>query len=233
MSRLTNLYRLQEVDEGLREHRDRLEEIARILAENERVAQAEKALEGARSEFITAKSSMGEAEQAVASQRAKIEKTESSLYGGEVSNPKELEDLQMESESLKRYLETLEDRLLEAMVEFEEAEHAFEAAKNELEEAEKAAAAEQSELSEEREDRLRQVQRMETEREAAVSNVAEKDLDKYGRVRSKVGHQPLAIMEGGTCGVCGMNVPGSKQQMIRAGDEIVRCTQCGRILYAG
>ena len=59
---------------------------------------------------------MKQSEAEVEKQRIKIEQTEASLYGGHVHNPKELQDLQKDVASLKRHLETLEERQLEAML---------------------------------------------------------------------------------------------------------------------
>ncbi|MGA9533829.1 MAG: hypothetical protein WBR18_14010, partial [Anaerolineales bacterium] len=150
MARATNLYRLQEVDEALRERRLRLEEIKRILSENEEVASAGSKVEAAQAAFIKAKSLTGEAEQAAAAQRAKIEKTDHALYSGTVTDPKQLEELQMEAASLKKYMATLEDRLLEAMVDLESAEEAYQSAKQELASTQAVVAEQQGELNEER-----------------------------------------------------------------------------------
>ena len=233
MARLTNLYRLQQVDEALIDNRQRLAEIDRILAENERVKQAETELEKAQAAFIKAKTKTGEAEQAVASQRQKLASTEKSLYGGGVSNPKELEDLQMESESLKRYLQTLEDRLLEAMVKLEDVEETYEAAKENLEAIKAEVAANHEDLKQEREQVLREIERLQMEREAAESGVTEEDQRLYQKTREKTGRKPIAVLQDGSCGVCGMAIPGSNQQAVRGGEETIRCPQCGRLLYAG
>lgn len=233
MARLSNLHRLSQTDEKLRQRRERLEEIDRILAQNQRVKAAEQELQEAKNQYVAIKSQTGEAEQTVSSQRAKIEKTDKSLYSGSVTNPKELEELQMEAESLRRYMDTLEDRLLEAMVELEETEATFEAAKNNLERTRSEVAAEQEELSRERAQLTSEVERLETEREAAVANVADPEMNAYQDVLSKVGRLAVAVLESGNCGVCGMAIPASKQQAVRGGDEVIRCGQCGRILYGG
>lgn len=233
MARATNLYRLQEIDEALRERQQRLDEIQRTLSENEAVSRAEEKVKSAQAAFVTAKSLTGEAEQAVAAQRAKMEKTDHALYSGTVTEPKQLEELQMEAASLKKYMATLEDRLLEAMVELDDAEEIYQSAKQDLDSIRAEVAEQQGELSEERNQLLTEVNRLETEREAAVSNVQEDDLKTYQSVQSRVGRLPLSILESGNCSVCGMAIPGGKLQKARNSDELVRCGQCGRILYAG
>lgn len=231
MTRMSNLYRLQQVEKELDDSRARLQEIERILAEDERVAEAEQEFEQAQDAYIKAKSRMGDAEQSVASQRKKIENTENSLYGGTVTNPKELEDLQRESESLKRYLTTLEDRLLEAMVELEQAEEVYERAKQNLEEVRSSVAAEHQDLTEERNALTKKIPRLEAEVENERNSTPDKDLATYEKLKQRIGGFPIALVEGGTCGVCGMAIPGSKAQRVRTGGEVVRCESCGRMLY--
>ena len=63
----------------------------------------------------------------------RVGQAEASLYGGHVQNPKELQDLQKDVASLKRHLETLEERELEAMEAAENAEKDFAAAEADLE----------------------------------------------------------------------------------------------------
>jgi len=233
MARVTSLFRLDEVEESLRVARTRLEEIEGLLAEDTRLEAARQAFGSAQEDFVSARSASGEAEQQLAAQQDKINKTETALYDGSVQNPKELGELQQEAESLRRFMQTLEDRLLEAMVMVEEAEAAYEQAKQQLERTKVEVAGQNVELTEERQQLLRDIERLEGEREAALGDVEAADLKVYQKVRAKVGRNAIAVLESGDCGLCGMALPASKLQVVRGGDELVRCAQCGRILYAG
>ncbi|NIM06903.1 MAG: hypothetical protein GTN65_15080, partial [Armatimonadetes bacterium] len=110
------LYRLQEVDLELDRIKGRLDEIKAILSESQELDQARIELEESLAHLKEAEAESRSAERFVASQRSKIEETDSKLYGGSITSPKELEDLQLEAMSLRRHLGTLEDRLLEAMM---------------------------------------------------------------------------------------------------------------------
>lgn len=233
MARLSNLYRLQQADEALLEDRARIEEIEEILSGDETVQRAAESLEAAQERLVSARSSAGEADKSVTFQTEKLDKTEKALYGGSVQNPKELEELQMESDSLKRHMVTLEDRLLEAMIQLERAETEYEDAKSDLVEAQAETEARNDDLGKEKGELIAHIERVEAEREAALANVDPESLATYHNVRSKAGRFPVAVVEGGACGVCGLAISASKLQTVRAGDEIARCRQCGRILYAG
>ena len=47
----------------------------------------------------------------------KLDQNQSSLYGGKITNPKELQDLQIESDALHRKITDLEDKLIDLMIE--------------------------------------------------------------------------------------------------------------------
>ena len=96
MSRVSSLYRLQELDTEIDNNHARIEEINTILADNSELAALREALEGAEVALKEARTENSTANHAVLSQRDKIEGNDKKLYGGAVTNPKELEDLQLE-----------------------------------------------------------------------------------------------------------------------------------------
>ena len=233
MSRVSNLYRLQELDLEIRRCHDRIAEIDMQLADDEEVKTARSDLESKEKQLADARLANSSADHVVGSQRGKIENTEKTLYGGSVTNPKELEDLQLESESLKRYLDTLEDRLLEVMVALEEAELKHDQASQKLTQLIVRKSGENDLLNADRLDLLSTIERTEIEREPALSNISAEDLKTYEKFRQRFGGIALALIHEGSCGVCGVDLARSIEQDIRSGNTLVYCEQCGRILYAG
>jgi predicted nucleic acid-binding Zn-ribbon protein len=233
MSRASSLYALQRIDQRLHDIDSRQEQISAILAESERVRQAQDRMDLAQGELVAARAETHAAEQEVTSQKDKIDRNQKALYGGAVQNPKELEDLQMESQSLQRHLATLEDRLLEWMVQLEDVEGEYESAKAELEEAIAATEAQDQDLLDERERLQAEVERLMTEREAALASVGSDELALYEKIKQNVGPVAMALVDEGACSACGLALPGSEEQKVRGGNELILCRQCGRILYAG
>ena len=109
MSQTFKLYRLQQIDREIDRGNARLKEIEIELADDSQIKRSEKRVEAARTEREQAAKELRIAEQGVQDQRMKIERSEATLYGGKVANPKELQDLQQEGESLRKHLSTLED----------------------------------------------------------------------------------------------------------------------------
>ncbi|MBM3120639.1 MAG: hypothetical protein FJZ97_00455 [Chloroflexi bacterium] len=233
MSRASSLYRLQELDLANDRAHARLAEIDRLLRGSAAVSAARVADEKARADLQRGRASVKEAELSAAGQRAKLETAERSLYGGSVRNPKELQDLQADVESLKRHLAVLEDRALETMLALEELEGAGNRAAEALASAEAAQRTEHASLAGEREQLLARTNTLLAEREVALAGVAEKDLALYSRLRESMGGNALALLRDDSCGACGVGLSAAECQTVRNRPEPVRCHQCGRILYAG
>jgi predicted nucleic acid-binding Zn-ribbon protein len=233
MSRASSLHRLQELDLGLARSRKRIDEIRLVIEDDEAVVQTREVLDGAKETQSVMSSEHSRAEHAVASQRSKIEQTEKTLYSGTVRNPKELQDRQQEAESLKRYLVVLEDRLLDAMIALEDSEQKVQAASGKLAEAEELFNSTHAELTAELEELKSEIARLETEHDAALADVGTDDLQLYNALREKIGGHVLALAQDGSCSICGVDLSSSEFQSIRTSDNLIRCRQCGRILYAG
>jgi predicted nucleic acid-binding Zn-ribbon protein len=233
MSRASGLHRLQEIDSDSDRLKGRLEEIRITLEDSSEIAQLKADLDARESVTGASSTAARHAENEVNDQRVKLQNTEQALYGGSVKNPKELEDLQMEEESLKRHLETLEDRYLAAMLEQEEAEKQQEEASASLDAAEGRQANQHAELISEREEINQRLGNLDTEREAAMASVSDEDLRTYEQLRTQLGGLAIIALNGDSCGACGLTLPASSRQLVSSGDDLVRCSQCSRILYGG
>ena len=233
MSRASGLYRLQEIDLETDRLKGRLEEILITLEDSAVIIKLKADLEDKQSALDVSKSAAKRAENAVEDQRLKIQSTDQALYGGSVTNPKELEDLQMESESLKRHLETLEDRYLEVMLEQDEAESAQRLSAQALETGENDQATLHADLLAEQGDIEARMANLDGEREVALASVSDGDLETYDGLRSRLGGVAIVALNGDSCGACGLTLSASMRQLVGSGDELTRCSQCNRILYGG
>ncbi len=113
MNQAFHLYRLQQIDTQIDQAEVSLAEINRLLAGDELVRQATETNEAAARALHQAQQALKQSEFAVKEQQIKIAQSEASLYSGRIRNPKELQDIQKEISSLKKYLATLEDHQLE------------------------------------------------------------------------------------------------------------------------
>ncbi len=233
MSRASSLYRLQTLDTDLDRREARLQEIETVLADSAATARTREALAQAEARLQAARSEVHTAETTLEGHRLKVEEVEKALYGGAVRNPKELQDIQNEVESLQRYRPTLENRLLDAMLEFEEKEIQINAARKELERVQELEATRNESLLQKRDEERSEMERLEGEREAALVDVSLADQELYRQLRASRGGVAVARLEEDSCGACGLIQSHSIRQSIRMAADLHLCKQCGRILYAG
>jgi predicted nucleic acid-binding Zn-ribbon protein len=233
MSRPFKLYRLQQIDSQLDWMLKRLNEIDEALKEDEALQKAKSEAERSEKGLLEAQKKLRQAEELVKQQRIKIEQSESMLYSGKVTNPKELEDLQNEATSLKRYLSVLEDRQLEAMLAEEEATSCTASANQELEIARQRFEKRSEELNAEKNKLHSDVSRFKTERETVANSIQAEDLTLYTLIRNKRRGIAVAKVTDKACSACGSTLNSALLHAARSPNEINVCDTCGRILYAG
>jgi predicted nucleic acid-binding Zn-ribbon protein len=233
MSRPFKLYRLQQIDSQLDWTKKRLREIEAALKEDEALRQASANAQQADEALVNARKALRRAEDQVSQQRVKIEQSEAALYGGKVRNPKELQDLENEVAALKRYLDVLEDRQLEAMLVEEEALSEQRVAAGKLEEQRAQFDQRSKELLVEKEGLLKDIDRFMGERQAAASSISSQDMDIYTQLRKQRRGIAVAKVTDKACSACGTTLSAALLHAARSPDHINRCDTCSRILYAG
>ncbi len=233
MSQPFKLFRLQQIDSQLDQDRRRLMEIEAILNNHEALNRALESVKRAAEAADHARKGLRKAEEAVQAQRVKIEQTSATLYGGKIRNPKELQDLQNEIGALKRYLSTLEDRQLEAMLALEEAEKQEATASGELDTIQKEVLVLRANLVQEQTALTQNVKNSEAERQAAVSAIPPEDLNLYEQLRRQRRGVAVARVTDKACSACGTTLNAALLHATRSPNQLARCDSCGRILYSG
>lgn len=233
VSRAGSLFRLQELDLEADRIAARLKDIQQQLESDEAARRSAQAVDLAAARAADARRASREAEIEVDSLRAKIEENDRRLYGGTVRQPKELQELQREAESLARHLQTLEDLLLQAMVEVEDVEAELARTQNEKEEADRQRAQIAGALEAERVQLEERLASLVSTREAVTADVVEADLALYNLLRDQLGGVAVARLQDDACNACGLALSASMPQLVRQGSGLVRCPQCGRVLYSG
>ena len=232
MSAALSLYRLQQVDSQIDQIQARLKSIQQTLENDETLRAANEQFSAATGKRQDAERILKLSEADGEKQRIKIEQTEASLYGGKVHNPKELQDLQKDAASLKRYLETLEERQLEAMIAAETAEMELQTAKTDLERVQSNLNVQNKDLTSESETLRKNLERLNSERQAVVTDIAGQTLTVYDQLRKQKRGLAITTIADSSCEACGTTLTPSQQQSARSTSQLFHCPTCGRILYA-
>jgi uncharacterized protein len=232
MSAALGLFRLQQVDTRISQVEARRRKIQETLENDSELQAATQRLKSAEQEEYRLEQERRMAEEGARDQRIKIQQAESSLYGGKVQNPKELQDLEADVASLKRHLASMEEQELETMVKLETVQEQAQAARSNLETVRSRLGADNRHLLDEQAELGRVLADLQTEREAAVGPVDDRILSAYETLRQQ--HRGVAVAEvaDNACGACGTTLTAALQQSARHAAELVRCPSCGRILYA-
>jgi len=232
MSASFGLFRLQQIDSQIAQIETRLAKIQEIMDDNAEQQAALGQVRTAEDEQHTSERMQRKSEDEAQNQQIKIQQAESSLYGGTVRNPKELQDLQADIVSLKKHLAALEERELQDMIKTESAQAAVKKAQADLDQIQGRLGNEHRQLFQERDSLAYELERLQSERQAAVSTVAAHILKTYDELRQLRRGVAVAEVLDNACGACGTILTASIQQNARHAAELVRCPTCGRILFA-
>jgi uncharacterized protein len=232
MSAALGLYRLQQVDSQIDQIQARLKTIQQALENDLELRAAKERLAAMEARHKDVERSLKLSESVVEKQRIKIEQTEASLYGGRVHNPKELQDLQKDAASLKRHLETLEERELEEMLAIDDTERDLQAARAELERIQSNLKEQNRDLAQESETLRKDLDRLSSERQAVVTDIATQALNVYEQLRRQKRGIAITTIAENSCESCGTTLTASQQQTARSTSQLFYCPTCGRILYA-
>lgn len=232
MSAALGLYRLQQVDSQIDQIQARLKLIRETLENDRELQTATRNFTSADNVYKDAQRALKQSEGEVEKQRIKIEQAEASLYGGRVHNPKELQDLQKDVASLKRYLETLEERELEAMLVVETSENESKAAKANLDHVQSNRSDQNRDLMQESDLLHKNLERLNTERQAVIQNLAQQKMGVYDQLRQQRRGIAVTTISDAACAACGTTLTPSQQQNARSTSQLFHCPSCGRILYA-
>ena len=230
MRRVDRLLELQKIDLALDAARKRMRAIDAQLAESDELRAARQADQEHHDRLTELRARSKDLELQSTALDDKIRAVDDRLYSGAVKNPKELNDLQMDAAALRRQKSSLDDTLLQVILETEEAERASKAAHTERARIEAAWHNNQAELIEERAGLNQYILSSEAERKAKRAGIAPADQVIYDQLRAKKHGQVVALLEDDICSACGVQVSANKLARLQRQDELLPCGNCERIL---
>lgn len=233
MSQSKTLYQLQQYDSGIDQAIKRIQAIESILSDNNELDFALKKQEEYKLILDEKQKLLKSAEHIVEIQNQKIAQNQNKLYSGAVTNPKDLEDLQLESSSLQKYLSVLEERQLETMLESDQAQEIYNQGSAYVDEISQNKQAESEILSAEKSSLEAKIFSLQSDREAFLANVGISELPIYENLRKSSGGIAVTLMQNSSCSACGSNIPSAIEQEARSPKKLSFCPACRRILHPG
>lgn len=228
---LNALYELQRVDVEIARANVGIEALQGAQALRKQYAVAKKELGIAEKAELDSEIELKDSELKLKSIDEKRTATERKLYGGTVSNPKELSSLEKEIEHLKNQQGQLDGRVLELYEQVETLREKAKSVRTAFEAIEKQARAALGKEATERKRLEAELARLEPERAEMAEKVTDKHmLSRYDAIRRKSGGTGIAKIVDHRCEGCHVHVTNFTIRNIFDDKGIEYCENCGRIL---
>jgi hypothetical protein len=230
MSDVVALYRLQQLELDIIERAKRIKTINLQLEDDEALQESVAENEAAQELYQAAEARVREMELEIASVVEKRQGAEARLYSGEVTHPKELQDMQMEVEALVRRKSVLDDELAKLGAERDNLRVKAEETEARCNETREQHELSCRELLEEKETLSESVNTMLARRKTSVAAIPEESFKTYNRMRTAKANRPVAVLREKACTICGIEQNSIVITAINRGEGMVNCQNCGRIL---
>lgn len=209
---------------------DELPEKQSILKLRQRLKEIEGGLEKAHAYCRKAESMVARSQDEIASVDAKLESEQAKVLSGEVSNPKELQNLTRELDSLKKRKDTLEREALEVMEKAETGGAQVAKVEAALDEGRAKEADLIERFREHGGDIQRDIERLRAERALLIGRLPGSLAARYESLRVAKHGIAVGELKSGLCSACSTQLPAGEAQRLTAGPEIGECPNCRRLL---
>jgi predicted nucleic acid-binding Zn-ribbon protein len=230
MSQVDLLYRLQQTEDEIRKDKKRLTEVIRLQSESVELIKARKKAADTESLIGGLRAIQKDLNLELDGLTDKAKREETRLYSGFVTNPKELEDLQNEINSLGKRISILEDELFEAMLNVEEAETNHEDAVDNLNRIESEWNDTSTRCKEEQKELLEQISELAEQKKQLLPLIQPGSMMAFETAKRRAGETTVVGLKNGRCRGCLLIVSSMLQKAVDEG-QLVTCDSCGRILY--
>jgi len=224
------LLTLQEVDERLTKKQQELDQLNAELEGQAEIPVLTERAEHERETSIERRAHLARLEVDADALRERVEELEERIYGGTVTNLRELTAVEEEQTNARRELMQAEESLGPARLAAEDSERAKEDLTTTLAERKKTWAESAPKLRRQSRAAAKEVAVLEEERAQASKNVPADELTLYDQLLFRRHGVAIARVERGVCLACHITLPLKEASRLRRSDAIVTCGNCGRIL---
>ncbi len=229
MSQVDLLYRLQQIDDAIRDSKKRLAQVISLQKESSDLEAARRSTEVAAEDLKNWRGKQNVLNLELSALNEKAKQEEIRLYSGMVKNPKELEEIQYELESLGRRGSALEDELIEAMIMVEDREREAIEAEQELEAIETTWVKDQESLNIERGELITTINDLIKQRKELLTIVSGEAMAAYHNAIRRAGNPAVVLLKGSRCSGCQVTIPANLVKSTEDGNLVV-CDNCSRVL---
>jgi len=225
------LFQLQQLDLELDRLTNEHQAITTSLQGNARLRKLRSDYEIAQEEWQSSLQTQKDAEWTLEDLNNRIQQQEQRLYSGSVTNPKELQSLQLEVQRLRAQQNRQEEHLLEVIDTTESLQEVAQQKLVGFQEAQDVWQEEFTGLTTRRELVEEQQRQLREKREQLVVSLNGDLVKRYETMRRTKQGRAVSKVEQNSCQWCRVILTPSELQHVRISSELQTCTNCGRILY--
>ncbi len=233
MADLNQLQEIQDIDLKIDELSELLNQVRIELKEDGEITSISASLIEISSKISIINVQENDANDAAVATELKLKSLRDKLYGGEITNSKELEALEDEGKFLEEQLSTEEDLALELMESLEILTTTMDRTAVQLEDLKQKRGIRLKELEMEEKNLSSQIKEFVSKRSLLASLVTIGTMNLYETLRQSRGGIGIAEVDRarGICQACRIMIPVNDLQKVRSSGGIVQCNSCRRILY--
>jgi predicted nucleic acid-binding Zn-ribbon protein len=231
MSVSFHLFQLQKIDSQIDSNRKRIKAIEELISSDQTVLNSEKVFFEIQQQSLSLKNEIQDFELEIGRKKIKIEQSESSLYGGKVTNSKELVSLQDEIRLHKTHIGEIEEAILQKMTELEKCDEMLKQADKDLINTKAISISSLAEKKGEKQKLESEIEHLQVERTVISRQIEHSILQTYEDIRKKKNGIAVSNAVDQTCGSCGSEITPAEWQIARTSTQLLLCRTCGRILY--
>jgi hypothetical protein len=233
MNQRTFLYQLQLIDHDLDKNEKRLSELRDLMSFNS----DEKLIEQEISALLIEKKSQNQKLNKISDEaniiQEKITKSEQSLYDGSIKNPKELQSVNIEIDSLKKRRTVLDEQQLEFLFLIDNLDEQLKIKEESLSTL-LVRKNDQKEIFQIEIDEIEKViKKLNIDKNPVLNQIENSYLETYEKLRKTKNKIAISIIIDNACSICGNGLPPMEVQKAKSSIDEIFCPVCKRFLYCG
>ena len=230
MTTAKQLFSLQELDLALDRIRKVTEKAESELHAGIGMGDLEVVLQGETQHLAELREQQKTLQQDLEIRKERSTRLDDQLYGGSVTNPRDLESLEQEASNARGALEKLDGESVQLSLQAEESQSKCNSLGKELADTTSAWEKRRAELEDEIQQYNSEKSQVSSQRNEMAAILDPASVQQYENLRKTKGGLGVARVERGLCQACRMSLPTQQQQKVRSAHLTVLCSSCGRIL---
>ncbi len=160
-----------------------------------------------------------------------IRRAEADLYSGRITNPRELQLMQFEIEEAKRAREEMDVEMLRVWEQMETMKQDIDSTERDLQKLERLYEAHMADYRQRKAALETEIEVHMKERAELLAQIEHEPLERYEKLRERLGGTAVAVVEQKACSVCHTLLTPYILKRLQNEDALIACESCGRLLY--